>query len=31
MTKKLLEKGADPNMTDEFGRTVLHLVCNLTH
>ena len=25
---KLLEKGADPNQKDEFGRTVLHLACN---
>lgn len=29
MMKKLLQKGADPNQTDEFGRTCLHLACNM--
>jgi ankyrin repeat protein len=26
--KRLLEKGANPNMIDEFQRTVLHHACN---
>jgi ankyrin repeat protein len=29
--KRLLEKGADANQTDEFGRTCLHLACNMIH
>lgn len=29
--KQLLEKGANPNMTDEFQRTVLHLACDFAH
>jgi ankyrin repeat protein len=31
LIKKLLEKGADPNQKDEFGRTCLHLGCNMAH
>lgn len=31
LLKKLLEKGADPNQKDEFGRTCLHLTCNMAH
>lgn len=31
LIKKLLEKGADPNQKDEFGRTCLHLACNMAH
>jgi ankyrin repeat protein len=26
--KQLLEKGANPNMIDEFQRTVMHLACD---
>lgn len=29
--KQLLEKGANPNMIDEFQRTVLHLACDYAH
>lgn len=28
MMKRLLKKGANPDQTDEFGRTCLHLACN---
>ena len=31
MIKQLLEKGANPNMCDEFQRTVLHLACDFAH
>jgi ankyrin repeat protein len=29
--RQLLEKGANPNMIDEFQRTVLHLACDFAH
>ncbi len=31
MITKLLDKGADPNITDEFQRTVLHHAVNMGH
>lgn len=31
MFKQLLEKGANPNMQDEFQRSVLHLICDWSH
>ncbi len=31
MIKRLLEKGANPDTTDEFKRTILHLACDFAH
>ena len=31
MINRLLEKGANPDTTDEFQRTILHLACDYSH